>query len=328
MTIVQRYVTKSPIFAKIDKMKKVEGLTLHSVGCAQPKAMVFINLWDVPTFNSYSVTAIIDANDGTVYQCRDWDARSAHVGGSANNTHIGVETCEPPNIKYVGGATLTCSDPAKALEYVKRTYDSAVELFAWLCDKYDLNPTKDGVIISHKEAHDRGMGSNHGDIDHLWRQLNAPYTMDGFRADVKAKLAEIRKPVEPKPGSAILYRVRKSWEDAKSQKGAFSVLENAIFSAESWGTGDDGYKVFDPDGNQVYPVLKPETFVVRVEVDSLRIRTGPGIDNPITGEYTGKGAFTIVDVKSGPGSDSGWGLLKAYEKGRNGWISLDYVTKM
>ena len=46
-----------------------------------------------------------------------------------------------------------------------------------------------------------------------------------------------------------LYRVRKSWEDASSQKGAYSVLENAITEAKKY----SGYKVFNSEGKQVYP---------------------------------------------------------------------------
>lgn len=69
-------------------------------------------------------------------------------------------------------------------------------------------------------------------------------------------------------------------------------------------------------------------FVVRVSVNNLRIRTGPGIDHTANGRFTGAGTFTIVDVKSGKGSNSGWGLLKSYADKRNGWISLDYAKKI
>lgn len=47
----------------------------------------------------------------------------------------------------------------------------------------------------------------------------------------------------------IIYRVRKEWEDSKSQKGAYSILDNAIAEAKKY----DDYKVFDGIGNQVYP---------------------------------------------------------------------------
>ncbi|MDU0946473.1 MAG: N-acetylmuramoyl-L-alanine amidase [Anaerococcus vaginalis] len=50
--------------------------------------------------------------------------------------------------------------------------------------------------------------------------------------------------------SSSLYRVRKSWSDAKSQKGAFRNLENARKCANA----NPGYSVYDANGNSVYPV--------------------------------------------------------------------------
>lgn len=65
-------------------------------------------------------------------------------------------------------------------------------------------------------------------------------------------------------------------------------------------------------------------FKVRVSVDDLNIRTGAGTNYSKTGQYTGKGVFTIVETASGQGSDSGWGKLKSGA----GWVSLDYCTKI
>lgn len=50
--------------------------------------------------------------------------------------------------------------------------------------------------------------------------------------------------------SSSLYRVRKSWSDAKSQKGAFRNLENARKCANA----NPSYSVYDANGNSVYPV--------------------------------------------------------------------------
>lgn len=68
-------------------------------------------------------------------------------------------------------------------------------------------------------------------------------------------------------------------------------------------------------------IFKP--FQVKVGIDYLNIRTGAGIEYAKTGETTGVGIFTIVEVKQGKGSNSGWGKLKSGA----GWISLDYTTK-
>ncbi|MEA4900604.1 MAG: N-acetylmuramoyl-L-alanine amidase [Desulfitobacterium sp.] len=69
-----------------------------------------------------------------------------------------------------------------------------------------------------------------------------------------------------------------------------------------------------------------EPYRVRVTIENLNIRTGPGTDYGALGKYTGKGVFTIIEEADGAGA-SKWGLLKSYKSKRNGWISLDYAAK-
>ena len=191
MKLVQSILTKNPCYTAGRKII-VKGLMLHSVGCPQPKASVFINSWNNPSYNNACVHGFIDGNDGTVYQTLPWNHRGWHCGsgskGSVNYSHIGVEMCEPACIKYTSGSNFTCSDKATARAVTKRTYEAAVELFAMLCKQYNLNPTTDGVIISHREGYSRGIASNHGDPEHLWNGLGMGYTMDGFRKAVKAAM--------------------------------------------------------------------------------------------------------------------------------------------
>ena len=113
MKLVESFLTKNPCYTAGRKIT-VKGLMLHSVGCPQPKAMAFINNWNSSSYSAACVHGFIDGNDGTVYQTLPWDHRGWHCGGAANNTHIGVEMCEPSCISYTGGATFTCSDLATA----------------------------------------------------------------------------------------------------------------------------------------------------------------------------------------------------------------------
>ena len=423
----------------------MKGLMLHSVGCPQPKASVFINSWNQASFGTACVHGFIDGNDGTVYQTLPWNHRGWHAGGSANNTHIGVEMCEPACIKYTGGSSFSCSDTATAKACVKRTYEAAVELFAMLCKQYGLNPLTD--IVSHKEGHTKGIASNHGDPEHLWNGLKMGYTMDMFRKAVKSAMSGSEPPVTPATGtqatafadlteeqvinkigtlftadqkrSGILacisfaqfilesgygkselaqkanncfgmkkslsgntwsgsywdgkstytkqtkeqnknggyatsltyvdklcaiiekwnltrfnytgsveadswYRVRKTWADSKSQKGAFHSLEKAKKCADE----NVGYSVFDEAGNVIYPVEKKFTpYRIKVSIDDLNIRKGPGTNYAKWGRCTGAGVFTIVEEADGPGATK-WGLLKSYADKRNGWISLDYTNRL
>lgn len=511
MKLVKNILTKNPCYTAGKKIT-VKGLMLHSVGCPQPKASVFMSSWNNQSYNNACVHGFIDGNDGTVYQTLPWNHRGWHCGsgnkGSGNNTHIGVEMCEPACIKYKTGSDFTCSDLTTAKAVAKRTYEAAVELFAYLCKMYNLNPLADGVIISHKEGHSRGIASNHGDPEHLWNGLGMGYTMDGFRKAVKAamegntgtdtkkglkatelkslseadviakvgalftadqkktgilasvslaqfilesgygkaelaqnanncfgmkkklsgntwsgsawdgktvytketqeqdedgnthtEIAEFRKypcvedsiadhsayllgaktgeklryeglknETDYKKAVQIIkdggyatdvqyvqkickiiekwglskynadqaaiepgtekpwYRVRRSWSEANTQKGAFHSLNLAKKCADE----NPDYKVYNESGKCIYEPKKAASvpFTVKVDISDLRIRKGPGTNHAKTGKYTGKGIFTIVEVASGNGSDAGWGLLKSYQKNRDGWISLDYATKI
>ena len=67
MKLVQSILTKNPCYTAGRKIA-VKGLMLHSVGCPQPKASVFINSWNSPSYDNACVHGFIDGNDGTVYQ--------------------------------------------------------------------------------------------------------------------------------------------------------------------------------------------------------------------------------------------------------------------
>ena len=134
--------------------------------------------------------------------------------------------------------------------------------------------------------------------------------------DVKETVAEPEK----------WYRVRKTWADVKSQKGAYKVLKNAKACADK----NDGYSVYDWNGNVVYapsktsePEQKKVSYRVRVSIKNLNIRKGPGTNYDKTGKYTGIGVFTIVVEADGEGATK-WGKLKSGA----GWISLDYGKKI
>mgnify|MGYP001085087023 CR=1 FL=1 len=123
------------------------------------------------------------------------------------------------------------------------------------------------------------------------------------------------------------YRVRKAWSDSKSQKGAYKILSNAKKCADA----NPGYSVFDDNGVNIYSPggaasapSEDVPFLVQVSISDLNIRKGPGTDYAKTGKFTGKGVFTIMEVKSGQGSTAGWGRLKSGA----GWISLDYTSKI
>lgn len=140
-------------------------------------------------------------------------------------------------------------------------------------------------------------------------------------AYAKGILKTLGKSETVKPAtSGEMYRVRKSWADALSQIGAYTVLENAKKKAD----GNPGYEVYNSAGVCVYaPNKSDDSFKVKVSISDLNIRTGAGT-NYARVQYIEPGVYTIVEVKAGKGSVKGWGKLKSGA----GWISLDYATRL
>lgn len=220
-----------------------KGIMVHSTGANNPWLKRYVgpddgllgknqynNHWntDKPDGRQVCVHAFIGKlKDGTIatYQTLPWNYRGWHAGGKANDTHISFEICEDGLIDST---------------YFSKVYREAVELCVYLCKLYSLSVES---IICHSEGYKKGIASNHGDVMH-WFPIHGK-SMDVFRADVKMAL----KPTVPshKPKD-IIYRVRKSWDDTKSQKGAYRDLENAKGCADV----NPGYKVFDEGGKVVY----------------------------------------------------------------------------
>ena len=416
--IERRICTNNPCY-KAGRNITPKGGMLHSVGCPQPDPEVFVRISSKSDAN-VCVHAVVGV-EKVVYQCLDWNHRGWHGGGSSNNYLIGIEMTEPATIKYTGGANwIETGDGSNTKRHVLSTYANAVEFYAFICKTYGFNPEDSNVLMSHREGHQKGVASNHGDVEHIWNKFGL--SMNQFRKDVKKAMAGDTVTTTPsapvdntsddtskqsvkdmqgfvtviydgddglnvrvapsitakvscvvekgelftvtgisadekwyrlKSGLYITtipdyvkfkateeqkqsttgtgyYRVRESWEDEKSQIGAFKIKENAIELCKQ----NTGYKVFDNNGIEIYPcvVVDDKPFMVRVSIPDLRIRKGAGTTydyHKKNGKavYTGEGVFTIVKTKDGQGA-SLWGLLKSYADDENGWISLDYTTKI
>lgn len=195
MQIINKYLTKNPFFndGKWITGSAFQGFFLHSVGVGQPDPLVFIRQWDSTSYGRAGINGFIGAD--AVYltaPCLETPGkvkRMPHAGKPAgNNGYIGFEMCEPSQITYTTGANFKIRDKAAAQSFCRKTYENAVRLFARLCAFHGKNPLADGVILSHNEAGRRGIASGHVDPEHLWRGLDLPYTMNGFRQDVAAAM--------------------------------------------------------------------------------------------------------------------------------------------
>ena len=316
MKIIESILTKNPCF-KAGKKITVRGGVLHSVGCPQPNAKVFIDNWNDEDYDRACVHAFIDGRTGDVYQTLPWNHRAWHSGqgkkGSANDTHFGVEMCEPSTIEYTGGANFICHDYEDTKFVVKNTYKSAVELFAKLCKEYNLDPLEKGVILSHKEAHALGIASNHGDPEHLWKQLGMSYTMDTFRQAVKKEMegeattnvlhrVQVGAYSKPENAKAQLEKVKKAGFDTymiqvdglyKIQVGAYSKIENARNAlAELKKAGFDGF--ITAKGGNAVSTTAPKKSVTEIAKEVIQGKWGNGAERKRRLEEAG---YNYADVQ-------------------------------
>ena len=97
MEIIKKYITNNPRY-KANIVKTKIGYVQHSTGTPGAMAQNIIN-----AFNKSSAQAeahgVID--DTGIYQLLPYNIRAWHVGGSANNTHVGVEVCEPQDTRFL-----------------------------------------------------------------------------------------------------------------------------------------------------------------------------------------------------------------------------------
>ena len=229
-TSIKRYVQPSDDAPDRDEMLKILGVNAYGNDWNHITLSAGLNCW---------IGTLADGSVATV-QTMPWNYRPWGCGsgskGSCNNGWIQFEICE---------------DDLNDKDYFETVYQEACEITAYLCEMFNIDPdgtvdfngVKVPTILCHADSHKLGLGSNHSDVNHWFPKYGK--SMETARTDV-AKL--MNKNVAPAKKS--VYRVRKSWTDAASQKGAFTDLNNAKNLVDELGKD---YFVFDDTGKVIYP---------------------------------------------------------------------------
>lgn len=168
--------------------------------------------------------------------------------------------CSSSNANDQRAVTIECaSDKTEPYAMNSKVYDSLIKLctdicrrngkkkLLWLGDRnktLNYTPKSDEMVLT---VH-RWFANKSCPGDWLYARLG------DLAAKVTAALST-GTGVSADKAASQLYRVRKTWADSKSQKGAFSVLANAKKCADS----NKGYSVFDGNGKKVYPADAPGT---------------------------------------------------------------------
>lgn len=179
---------------------------------------------------------------GAVYEyCDPKQYYAWHCGGALESSHhpyhgkctnrnsIGVEICTHNN--------------GKTWEFTEKAVSAAVELTKDLMKQFGVPASN---VIRHYDVTGKACPRVPG-----WGAVGGSDAWNRFKAQLTAQETV-----------AKYYRVRKTWKDAESQKGAYSIIANARAEADKW---NGAYGVFDWNGKEVYrpekkDVKDPEIF--------------------------------------------------------------------
>ena len=156
-----------------------------------------------------------------------------------------------------------------------KAYKSLIKLLVDICKRNGIKRLVWSTNKSERMNHLNGCNMTvHRDYANKSCPGDYLYNLHGQIAkEVNAQLGlGSSKPVTSKK---TLYRVRKSWKDAKSQKGAFYDLSNAKKCADK----NNGYSVFDESGKVVYtPKSSGKKSVDAIAKEVIQGKWGNGTD--------------------------------------------------
>lgn len=173
---------------------------------------------------------------------------------NANISSIGIEHVN------------TMGDPA--WQVAQATIEASARLSADIAKRYGL-----GNIVVGKNLF------SHSDFS--FTSCCGPYLKPRLQEICNKANAILNGGTSTPPATSGLYRVRKSWSDVKSQKGAFKDLANTKKIVDT----NKGYFVFDENGNKVYPTTSAASAVktLTVQINGLKIRTKPSLSGVLAG---------------------------------------------
>ena len=145
-------------------LKQIDGVVIHYVGNPGTTADANRNYFESlasGTEDTYASSHFVVGLEGEIIQCIPL-TEVAYASKERNSDTVAVEVCHPD----AGG------------EFAPDTYRSCVELTAWLCHTFELEPSED--VIRHYDVTGKLCPKYYVEHPESWEQ---------FRADVTAEVA-------------------------------------------------------------------------------------------------------------------------------------------
>ena len=286
-----------------------------------------------------------DGSIGTV-QCLPWEYSPWGCGSGSKGSCNKIQLSDK---NYIGWIQFEiCEDDCKNKDYATKVYNEAIELTAYLCKKYNIDPngsvTVKGIkiptITCHNDANKLGFGTAHADINHWFPKL-INKTMSSVRAEVANKInSSVKKYSEEwvnglwyeKDGSQT-YKYKGSWK--KNSKGWWFEDTKGWYPQNKWQKIDgnwyyfkeDGYMAHDEwidgwyvnsDGKYDASKKQSSSYKVKVNANALNVRTGPGTN------YKVKTVIKLNETYNVSKVQNEWSYIDSID----GWVMTKYLNKI
>lgn len=193
-----------------------KGICIHNTANDAPAA----NEIKYMQSNNNEVSFHIAIDDVEAIQGLPLNRNAWHAGdggnGNGNRNYIAVEICYSKS----GGDKFINAEKRAAKEVA-----ALLKQYGWGIDKVKKHQDFSNKYCPHRT------------LDMGWQRF------------LNMIQAELNRLSQPESNQGELYRVRRSWEDVKTQVGAFRNLQNAKECAI-----DSGYSVFNDNGDKIYSV--------------------------------------------------------------------------
>ena len=157
------YLTVNPYSRPGEPLEKINGVVIHYVGNPGTTAHANRNYFESLASgleNTYASSHFIVGLEGEVIQCVPL-TEIAYASNTRNGDTVSIEVCHPDETG----------------EFSPVTYDRTVELTAWLCREFKLDPSRD--VIRHYDVTGKVCPRYYVDNPAAW---------DDFRTDVAAEM--------------------------------------------------------------------------------------------------------------------------------------------
>ena len=161
--VEQDYLTVNPYSRPGEPLEKINGVVIHYVGNPGTTAHANRNYFESLASgleNTYASSHFIVGLEGEVIQCVPL-TEIAYASNTRNGDTVSIEVCHPDETG----------------EFSPVTYARTVELTAWLCRAFELDPETD--VIRHYDV--TGKECPRYYVEH-------PEAWDDFRADVASEM--------------------------------------------------------------------------------------------------------------------------------------------